>query len=66
MKAKLKIVWVFLCLWPAAALAQSEALMEAFNKSSALEQEGRYAEAAIYALKALKFSEEEFGPDDVT
>ena len=43
-----------------------EAMIGAYNKYRALKQEGRYAEAEIYALKALKFSEAEFGPEDVT
>ena len=39
------------------------ALLEAYNRSGTLYQQGRYAEAIPYAAEALRLGEEEFGPD---
>ena len=50
-----------LVLWPAAALGQSSALMDAYNRSLELYAQGRYEEALPFAKKALKLGEEKFG-----
>ena len=60
---RLCILFVLGALWPGLALAQSAALMEAFNKYQALDAQGRYAEAEPFARKALELSKKEFGPD---
>ena len=48
------------------AYGQSPALLEAQNRYKTLHQQGKYSEADSYAEKALKLSEEEFGPDHTT
>ena len=55
-----------LWLWPIAAQAQSEALMETYNQATALYDQGRYGEAIPFARKALELGEREFGPDHPT
>ena len=56
-------VLVALVLWPAVALGQSPELVEAFNRYQALYAEGRYAEAEVFASKALELGKHEFGAD---
>lgn len=48
------------------AFGQSAKLMEAYNSSITLNQQGKYAEAEPYARKALRLGTEEFGPNDPT
>ncbi len=50
-------------LWPCLALAQSAALMKAYNQYKALYEQGRYGEAERFARKTLKLSMKEFGPN---
>ncbi len=49
---------------PDMASGQSSELMEAYNSSSTLYQQGRYSEAEPYAKEALRLGTEEFGPND--
>ena len=63
MVRRLSIICFLVALWPGLALAQSAALMEAYNRYTALYQQGRYAEAEVFARRALELSEKEFGPD---
>ncbi len=66
MVRRLCILCFLVALWPGLALAQSAALMEAFNQSKALYEQGRYGEAERFAKKALKLSEREFGSSHST
>jgi len=50
-------------LWPEAATAQSRELLDATERSDALYEAGRYAEAQPFAETALALVEREFGPD---
>ncbi len=63
MVLRLCILCFLVALWPGLALAQSAALMEAYNQYKALNAQGRYAEAEPFARKALELSRKEFGPD---
>ena len=63
---RLCILCFLVALWPGLALAQSAALMDAFNRYKALDAEGRYAEAEPFARKALELGQREFGPDHPT
>ena len=63
MVRRLCILCFLVALWPGLALAQSAALMEAFNRYKALDAQGRYAEAEPFARKAMELSKKEFGPD---
>ncbi len=60
------ILCFLVALWPGLALAQSSALMEAYNQYNTLYQQGRYAEAERLAKMALKLSEREFGSSHST
>jgi tetratricopeptide (TPR) repeat protein len=51
-----------LWLWPASAVGQSAALMDAYNRSRELNTEGRYEQAIPFAEKALRLGKQEFGP----
>ena len=53
-------------LWPGLALAQSAALIEAYNRYKAMNEQGRHAEAATFARQAVALAEKEFGPDHRT
>ena len=44
---------------PSVAIAQSDALIEAVKQSRALYQQGRYEDAEVLSLKALKLGEKE-------
>ncbi len=48
--------------WPGLALAQSAALIEAYDRFAALFEQGRYTEAEPFAVEALRLGEKEFGP----
>ena len=50
MVRRLCILCFLVALWPGFALAQSAALLEAFNQSPALYEQGRYGEAERFAL----------------
>ncbi len=63
MVRRLCILCFLHALWPGLALAQSAALMEAYNQYKTLDALGRYAEAESFARKTLKLSRKEFGPD---
>ncbi len=63
MVRRLCILFFRVAFWPGLALAQSAALMEAFNQYEALEAQGRYADAESFARKALELSRKEFGSD---
>ena len=63
MVRRLCILCFLVALWPVLALAQSAALMEAYNRYKALDAQGRYAEAEPFARKALELNQREFGPD---
>ena len=63
MARRLCILCFLVTLWPGWALAQSAALMGAYNQFAALYEQGRYAEAERFARKALELSRKEFGPD---
>ncbi len=60
------ILCFLVALWPGLALAQSAALMDAYNRYKALYEQGRYAEAEPFAQKALELGQREFGPDHRT
>ncbi len=45
MVRRLAVLCLLAALWPALALAQSAALMDAYNRYKALYEQGRYAEA---------------------
>ncbi len=45
---------------------ESSELMEAYNTSNTLYEQGRYSEAEPYAKEALRLGTEEFGPNDPT
>ncbi len=66
MVRRLCILCFLVALWPGLALAQSAALMEAFNQYKALNAQGRYAEAERFARKALELGQREFGLDHPT
>ena len=53
-------------LWPGLALAQSAALIEAYNRYKAMNEQGRHAQAATFARQAVALAEKEFGPDHRT
>ncbi len=63
MVRRLCILCFLVALWPGLALAQSAALMEAFNQYKALYAQGRYGEAERFARKAVELGKREFGPD---
>ncbi len=63
MVRRLCILCFLVALWPGLALAQSAALMDAYNQYKALNAQGRYAEAEPFARKALELGKREFGPD---
>ncbi len=63
MVRRLCVLGLLAALWPTLALAQSAALMDAYNQVKALNEQGRYAEAEPFARKALELGEKEFGPD---
>ncbi len=63
MVRRLCILCFLVALWPGLALAQSAALMEAYNRYKTLDAQGRYGEAEPFARKALDLGEKEFGPD---
>ncbi len=63
MVRRLCILCLLVALGPGLAMAQSAALMEAYNQYEALNAQGRYAEAERFARKAFKLSSKEFGPD---
>ena len=62
----LSLVLTILWLWPTSLHAQSEALMEAYNKGQALKEAGRYEQAIPFWRKVLELGEQEFGPDHPT
>ncbi len=62
MVRRLCILCLLVGLWPGLALAQSAALMEAYNQFTALYGHGRYAEAEPFAVEALRQGEKVFGP----
>ena len=66
MVRRLAVLCLLAALWPALALAQSAALMDAYNRYKALYEQGRYAEAEPFAQKALELGQREFGPDHRT
>jgi len=45
------------------AFAQSDELMQAYNQFRSFEKQGRHAEAAVHARRALELGEAEFGTD---
>ncbi len=55
----LAVLW----LWPIKAYGQSPELMDAYKRAGVLYALGRYQEALPFAEKALRLSEQEFGPD---
>ena len=59
-------ILIALVLWPAAARAQSEALMQAYRQGQALFQAGRYGEAIGFHERALALAELEFGLEHAT
>ena len=63
MVRRLCILCFLVALWPGFALAQSAALMEAYNQFKALYEQGRYAEAEPFAAEALRLGEKELGSD---
>ena len=63
MVRRLCILGLLAALWPALALAQSAALMDAYNRSKTLNEQGRYTEAEPFARRALALAEREFGPN---
>ncbi len=63
MVRRLCILCFLLALSPGLALAQSAALMEAYNQFKALYEQGRYAEAEPFAAEALRLGEKELGSD---
>ena len=56
----------WLIVWPGAVHAQSPDLVDAINRSTELYAQGHYREAIPFAEKALKLSEQEFGPKHPT
>ena len=52
------LVW-----WPAAVLAQSDALITVLQKLQTHYNQGQYAEAERFARRALELIETEFGPN---
>ncbi len=62
--ARYLLVGLFcLALWPGETRGQSLESSDAFNRGSALFAQGRYQEAQPFLEKALRLSEQEFGPD---
>ena len=59
------LLW-FTALPSGPAMAQSEALMQAYRQGQALFQAGRYGEAIGYHERALALAELEFGPEHAT
>ncbi len=57
MVRRLCILCFLVALWPGLALAQSAALMEAFNQYKTLNEQGRYAGAERFARKAVELAE---------
>ena len=66
MVRRLCILCFLVALSPGLALAQSTALMEAYNRYKALDAQGRYSEAEPFARKALELAEREFGASHPT
>ncbi len=66
MVRRLCILCLLVALWPGLALAQSAALLDAYDVYKALNAQGRYSEAEPFARKALELSQREFGPDHPT
>ena len=50
-------------LWPGLTHGQSAVVRDAYNRSLELRAEGRYQEAIPFAETAVRFGQEEFGPD---
>ena len=63
MVRRLCLLCFLVALWPGLAVAQSAALIDAYNQFKALKQQGQYGQAERVARKALELSKEEFGPD---
>ncbi len=61
MVRRLCVLCFLVALWPALALAQSAALMDAWDQFFELYVQGRYGEAEPFARKALELAEKEFG-----
>lgn len=57
---------VILWLWPSILHAQSEALVDAYNRGLALYNAGRYEEALPHLSKAVELGEREFGTEHET
>ena len=66
MVRRLCVLCFLAALWPALALAQSAALMDAYNRYKALDAQGRYSDAGPFARKALELAEREFGASHPT
>ncbi len=62
----IRFTLVALVFWPVVAHAQSSALTDAYDRHSELYDQGHYQQAFPFAEKALKLSEQEFGPDHPT
>ncbi len=62
----LTLVVAILWLWPASLHAQSEALLEANRRATALYEAGHYKEVISFWRNALEYSEKEFGPNHPT
>jgi len=62
----LAIIFFWAAHDPDGVSGQSSELMEAYNNSNTLYQQGRYSEAELYAKEALRLGTEEFGPNDPT
>jgi hypothetical protein len=60
------IVVLGVLAWPGGAGAQSDALLEAYDRSKGLFAEGRFADAIPFAAEAVAHGEAEFGGDDIT
>ena len=63
-----RIMIALLLLWSliatqSDALAQSPELMSAYRQSNTLKAQGKYAEAELFAKKALDLGKKEFGPN---
>ncbi len=55
-----------LALWPGKGHGRSSDLLDAFNRSRELYEQGRYQEALPFAEKALRLGKAEFGLDHPT
>ena len=60
------LILAILWLWPASLHAQSEALLEANRRGTALYQSGQYEKAIPFWRRALDLGEKEFGPNHPT